>query len=59
MPSYKVLKKLCQLEIDGLAKDALVSQNQEQTRELNGQAMMASKLPKLIRGLYMDINKEG
>lgn len=53
-PTYEALKALCQLEIDGLAKDALDSPSQEQTRYYAGQAQMASKLVKLIRQLYKE-----
>lgn len=51
---FEALKHLCQLEIDGLAKDALDSQSQEQTRYYAGQAAMATKLIKIIRQLYKD-----
>lgn len=52
--AYKALKKLCQLEIDGLGKDALGSPDHEQTRYYSGQASMAAKLPKVIRQLYQE-----
>lgn len=55
--SYHALKRLCQLEIDGLGKDALGSQKHEDTRYYSGQASMAAKLPKSIKKLY-DLNQE-
>lgn len=49
--SFIALKKLLQLEIDGLAKDALASIDHEQTRFLSGQASMAVKIPKIVKQL--------
>lgn len=51
-PTYDAIKRLCKMEIDGLGKDALVSPNHEQTRFYSGQAVMAAKIPKVIRELY-------
>ncbi len=59
LPGFKALVKVCRLEIEGLAYDALVSPNLETTKYLNGQAVMAEKLPKIVRELYKEINKEG
>lgn len=55
--TYKALKHLCQLEIDGLGKDALASIGHEWTRYYSGQAEMAAKIPKIIRELYRDKDK--
>lgn len=55
--AYDVLKKLCHLEIEGLGKDALGSPNHEQTKFYSGQAVMAAKLPKLIRELHKETEK--
>ena len=59
-PAYNALKHLCQLEIDGLGKDALASQDHNQTRWLGGEANMAAKIPKIVRQLYKESedNKE-
>ena len=58
LPGFKALVKVCKLEIEGLALDALTSANHETTKFLNGQAVMAEKLPKIVRELYREINKE-
>jgi len=54
---YKVLQKLCKLEIDGLGKDALGAPDMEQVKFCSGQAYMAKKIPNLIRELYKEVNK--
>lgn len=58
LPGYKAFLKLCRLEIEGLGKDALGSQSHEDTRFYSGQSVMANKLPKIIRELYKEINKQ-
>ena len=57
--SFNAYKRLCQLEIDGLGKDALGSPNHDQTRFYSGQASMAAKLPKMIKGLYEENKQKG
>lgn len=57
--AYKALKELCELEIDGLGKDALGSPSHEQTKWFGGQASMAAKIPKIIKELYIESNKKG
>ncbi len=58
--AYEAFKRLCELEIEGLGKDALGSTEHSQTRWFGGQANMAAKLPKLIRELHKEseANKE-
>jgi hypothetical protein len=55
--AYKALRHLCQAEIEGLGKDALLSQSHEHTRWLGGQADMAAKILKIIRELYKESQK--
>lgn len=45
---FKAFKKLCELEIIELGKDALQATNMEQKEIFHGKAMMAQRLPKLI-----------
>jgi len=58
LPGFKALSKLCQLEINALAKDALLSPDHETTKFLNGQATAYMNLPKLVRNLYKELNKD-
>lgn len=58
LPGYKAFVKLCRMEIVGLGADALNSQDHELTRYYSGQATMASKLPKIIRELHKELNKQ-
>lgn len=55
--AFNALSKLCKLEIEGLGKDALASPNHEQTKFYSGQAAMAAKLIKIVRGLYKEHEK--
>jgi homoaconitase/3-isopropylmalate dehydratase large subunit len=55
LPGYKALIKLCQLEINAIAKDALLSPDHETTRYLHGQAFAYENLPRLVRNLYKDL----
>lgn len=52
--AYKALKRLCELEIAGLGKDALGSTDHNQTRWLGGEANMAAKIPKIVRELFKE-----
>lgn len=53
-PSFMALKKLCELEIEGLGKDALGSPSHEATKYYAGQADMAAKLIKVVGGIYKE-----
>lgn len=55
--AYNALRHLCQLEIDGLAKDALGAQNMEALNYSRGQAAMAKKLPLIIKQIYGETEK--
>ncbi|CAB4176478.1 hypothetical protein UFOVP1522_49 [uncultured Caudovirales phage] len=55
--AYEALKQLCKYEVEGLGKDALGSTSHEQTKLYSGQAMMAVKLPKIIKQLYEESKK--
>lgn len=52
--AYKAIKQLCELEINGLGKDALGSQSHDMTRFYAGQAYMAAKLPRSIKQLHKE-----
>ncbi len=52
------LRKLCQLEIDGCAKDALAATDMNQVNYFRGEASMAKKLPKLIEQVYKETDKQ-
>ncbi len=55
--AYKALKHLCELGIIGLGKDALGSQSHDDTRWYGGQANMAAKIPKAVRSIYEESEK--
>lgn len=46
---YKALKKLCEVEIVALGKDALTAVSMEQKEILHGRAMMAQHIPRIIK----------
>lgn len=55
---YEVLRKLCTLEVEEFAKDALIAPNMEVLNYYRGQADFAKNLPKAIRKVYKEVNKE-
>lgn len=56
--AYVALKKLCQAEIDGVAKDALAAIEITQVYFNRGEAGMAKKLIKLIEQIYKESEKK-
>lgn len=56
--AFQALKKICQLEIDGVAKDALASTEINQVYFFRGEASMAKKLPKLVEQIYKESGKQ-
>lgn len=57
--AYAAFKHLCQLEINGIAKDALGAGNMEAVNFCRGQAAMAKKLPLIVRDIYQETEKKG
>lgn len=55
--AFAALRHLCQLEIDGLAKDALSAQDMDAVRYSQGQAAMAKKLPLILKEIYNETEK--
>jgi hypothetical protein len=55
---YKVLKKIHDLEIRGLGKDALDAPSMETLHFLRGRAQQSTITLKLIRDLFKKSNKE-
>lgn len=56
--AFSAFKKLCQLEINGLARDALASRKIDELGNSRGQAEMAKKLPLIIGEIYKRSNKK-
>lgn len=56
--SYKALLHLAELEVQGLAADALIAPNMEQVRYLHGRSSWAADIFKLVKELYKQSNKE-
>lgn len=48
LDGYKALKKLCEIEINALGKDALQAPTMEQKEIFHGKAMMAAHIPRVI-----------
>lgn len=59
MDGFKSLKKLCELEIIALGKDALEAPTMEQKEIFHGKAMMAAHIPKTIIKEWKRLNKDG
>lgn len=56
--AFAALRKICQLEINGVAKDALAATDITQVYFFRGEASMAKKLPKLIEQIYKENGKK-
>lgn len=55
--SYNALVKFCQLEIDGLAKDALSAIHMDGINFLKGRASFAKELPQLLKAINESTEK--
>lgn len=55
---YKVLKRVHELELIGMGKDAIVAQTMEQVKFLNGRAFQSKATIDLIRGIYKLVHDE-
>lgn len=56
--AFAAFKKICQLEINGLGKDALAANTMDQVNFFKGRASMAKELYKLIEATYKDEDKQ-
>mgnify|MGYP001562310984 CR=1 FL=1 len=59
MDGYTALKRLCELEILGLGKDALQAPDIGVVNLLQGKAIMAKNIPTIIHNEYKRISKQG
>lgn len=57
--AFLALRKICQLEINGVAKDALEATVIEQVHYAKGQAAMAKKVIRLVELIYKEDGKKG
>lgn len=56
--AFTAFRRVAQLEIDGLAKDALGATTMDQVNFLKGRAAMAKELPLLIELIYKQSEKK-
>lgn len=56
--AFQAFRRLCQIEIEGLGKDALAATTMDAVNFLKGRASFAKELPKLLEEIYKE-NKKG